>query len=553
MPPDGVSAHFALSPDGTRLVYTARVDDTTQLYVRRIDQLEGQPIPGTNGAYQPFFSPDGEWVGFFTQDSDQKLKKVSVTGGEAQTVCDVRSLASGGSWASDDTIVFSARGESGPRQLFRVPSAGGTPQVLATPNRERREDGHAWPEFLPGSRSVLFTTLAYRAHIAVLSLETGEYRTLIEGGYNAHYVPTAHIVFVRQGALWAVPFDLGRLETTGPETPILQGLQVDSGTRSAPYAFSGDGLLVYVPGDDVSVGPKRSLVWVDREGREEPLAADPGRYTRPLISPDGSRLVVGLADSGNADIWIYDLEREKFSRLTFDAAFDWIPLWTPDARRVIFTSDRDGRAQNLYWKAADGTGQVERLTTSENTQYAHSSSPDGKMLAICGPNPGTNFDLGVLSMEGERTATPLLETEFSEVVPVISPDGHWMAYVFDDGESSEIYVRPFPDVEGGKWQISSGGGRTAVWGPDGRELFYRSGEAMMVVSIETEPTFVPGSPELLFADRYYADTGHYFDISRDGQRFLMMKEVEQTRETPAQLIVVENWFEELKRLVPKEN
>ncbi len=550
---NGVSANLTLSPDGRRLVYAARVDGTTQLYTRPIDQLEAQPIPDTEGAYRPFFSPDGEWVGFFTLGSDRKLKKVSLRGGEARTLCDVRSPSTG-SWASDNTIVFSSRGDSG-EQLFRVSATGGTPQVLTTPNRERGERSHSGPEILPGGHSVLFTisSAGYRArNIAVLSLETGEYQTLIERGYNAHYAPSGHVVFVREAELWAVPFDLGRLEKTGAEAPILQGIQVDERRQSVPFSFSDDGLLVYVPGDYVDKGPKRRLVWVDRQGREEPLAAEAARYTRPQLSPDGSRLAVDITDSDNSDIWIYDLARKTFSRLTFDPARDELPVWTPDNLRVIFSSTRGGGAFNLFWKAADGTGQVERLTTSTNDQFAHSCSLNGDTLLFCGPTRGsTPFDLGVMQLGNESSAKPLLETQFiHEVVPIISPDGHWVAYQSNESGRGEVYVRPFPNAEEGQWQVSRGGGFTPVWGPDGRKLFYRSGQAMMVVAIETEPTFAAGSPEFLFTDRYYANVGLYFDISRDGQRFLMMQEVEQTQETSTQLIFVENWFEELKRLVP---
>ncbi|MFQ5924347.1 MAG: hypothetical protein ACE5M4_16045, partial [Anaerolineales bacterium] len=260
-------------------------------------------------------------------------------------------------------------------------------------------------------------------------------------------------------------------------------------------------------------------------------------------------------DSGNTDLWIYELGREKLTRLTFDPAADWFPLWTPDGLRVVFGSSRDGGEGNLFWKAADGTGQVERLTTSPNRQASYSFSPDGKRLVFLEGNPKTSADLGVLLMEGEPTPQPLLQTQFNETRAAISPDGRWIAYRSDESGRFEVYVRPFPNVEEGKWQISRDGGASPLWGPEGRELFYRSGEAMeamMVVTIETEPTFTARSPEVLFTGRYYTGLGRQYDISPDGQRFLMMKKGGQTEETSArpELIVVQNWFEELKRLVP---
>ena len=553
--PNGVSSNLALSPDGTRLVYTARVDGTTQLYMRRIDQLEAEVVPGTNGADRPFFSPDGEWVGFFTRGSDRKLKKVSVSGGQPQILCDVQGSGAG-SWGPDDTIVISAREDSGTIQLFRVAAAGGRPEILTSPDRERGERSHRQPEILPGGNSVLFTigSVGHLAwSIAVLSLESGEYRTVIERGYNAHYVPTGHVVFALEGQLWAVPFDLSQLETTGPQTPILQGIQVDSGRGILPFSSSGDGLLVYVPGADVAAGLKRSLVWVDRQGNEEFLAMEPGRYDRPQVSPDGSRVAVAATGSGTSDIWIYDLGREQLSRLTFDSADDMLPLWSPDGLRVFFSSNRGGQPYNLFWKAADGTGQAQRLTTSSNDQYVHSCSPDGKILAFCGPNPGTSMDLGLLSMGSESTAVQVFKAEFSEAVPAISPYGNWMAYASNETGSKEVFVHPFPNLEGGKWQISSGGARTQpVWGPDSDELFYLDDQAMMVVPLETGPTLVAGNPKVLFPDRRYYIGDGYFDISPDGQRFLMMKVVAQAEKTSTQFVFVENWFEELKRQVPTE-
>ncbi len=341
----------------------------------------------------------------------------------------------------------------------------------------------------------------------------------------------------------AVPFDLARLEVTNDPVLILEGVRQGN---TVDYALSDEGTLVYVPFR--TSGIKRSLVWVDRKGQEEPLASEQRGYEGPRISPDGSRLAVSVSESGAEDVWIYDLERETLTRLTFDPATDHNPVWTPDGQRIVFNSGRVGPGRNLFWKAADGTGQVERLTTSPNNQTAHSFSPDGKRLVF---RDLATRDLQVLSMEGERTSQPLFQSQFNENKGMISPDGHWIAYDSNESGRRQIYVRPFPNVEEGKWQISRNGGTEPVWARRGQELFYRNGGAMIVVGFKTEPTFTAGNPVVLFRGRYgTSETGVNYDISPDGQRFLMIKEADEDEGQPGQINVVLNWFEELKRLVP---
>ncbi|MDA2939314.1 protein kinase, partial [Acidobacteria bacterium AH-259-A15] len=366
-----------LSPDGKRLAYVARSGGTTQLYVRALDQLEGTVLSGTEGAQVPFFSPDGQWVGF---TAGGKLKKVSVSGGAVVTLC-AATNTNGASWGPDDTIIFTPSTNTG---LFRVPAAGGTPEEITVPDPEKGEPSHRYPQILPGGKWVLFsagvTGSFDDANIVVRSLETGERKVVHRGGYYPHYVPTGHLVFMHEATLFAVPFDLDRLELTGAPAPILEGVLPDPTFGEAQFAFSQTGTLIYLPGGEGG-GGLRSLVWVDREGHEEPLAAEPRRYWAPRVSPDGSRLAIDVA-AGNTDVWIYDLAHETPTRLTFDAAIDGVPLWTPDGLRVVFQSGRDGGAFNLFWKAADGTGPVERLTTSPNPQIAYSFSRDGKSLVF---------------------------------------------------------------------------------------------------------------------------------------------------------------------------
>ncbi|MFQ5930120.1 MAG: hypothetical protein ACE5MK_10490, partial [Acidobacteriota bacterium] len=418
---------------------------------RAMDQLEARPIRGTQGgARSPFFSPDGQWVGF---KAEGQLKKVSLSGGPPVTLCDASTLGRA-SWGADDRIVFG----QGPEGIWQVLATGGTKELLISVDASKNESAHG-PQILPGGKAVLFTVgLGHNwdeAQILAQSLETGERKVLIQGGRDARYVPTGHLVYARAGRLLAVPFDLARLEVTGGRVPIVEGIRQTSvfPTAAAPFSFSDLGSLVYVP--EIGAEIERTLVWMDRKGHEERLAADAHSYMHPRVSPDGTRLAITLTEPDNMDVWVYDLARQTLTRLTFDPAADQSPLWTPDGLRVVFRSAREGGDFNLFWKAADGTGQVERLTRSPNSQYPYSFSRDGKRLFFVELNPETRYDIHVLSMEGERSSKPLLQTEFSENTPAISPDTRWMAYSSNESGQFEVYVRPFPNVDEGKWLISS--------------------------------------------------------------------------------------------------
>lgn len=497
----GLLTHVALSPDGRRLAYAARVDGSTQLYLRELDQLEARPITGTEGAYRPFFSPDGEWIGFISDETDAKLKKVAVRGGAPQTLADTPAYSGGGSWmGSEDSIVFSSQDPAGGRGLFKISAAGGARELLLQSNEQ---EGYVTPEVLPGDQAVLFANRpgvggggnARDGSIGVLSLATGEVKALIQGGYRPRYAPTGHIVFVRTGDLWAVPFDIASLEKTGPEIPIVQGVQQGGFLGGAAYAFSSDGVLMYVPGGDTDAGATRTLVWVDRNGQAEPLDAERGYYLYPRVSPDGEHLAVTALTTGNFDVWIHDLARRTASRLTFGPSIESGPLWTPDSTRVAFSSV----GESLFWQAADGTGQAERLVES-TTARANAFSSDGGQLVFSEQSP--TWDVHVLALEGENAPRPLIQTPAGEYLASVSPDGRWLAYTSDESGREQVYVRPFPDVDSGKWQISQDGGAEPTWGPAGRELFYRNGEAMLAVAVETESQFAAGRPEELFRGIY---------------------------------------------------
>ncbi len=442
--------------------------------------------------------------------------------------------------------------------LSRVSAAGGEPQALTT--LADGENGHYRPHFLPGGKALLFTVWSgslETAQIAVLSLDSGEYRTLVGGTYP-RYAPSRHIVFAREASLWAVPFDVEALEVTGTPVPVTEGVQVDIGFGSAQFDIASDGTLLYATGG--ASGQVRTLVWVDRSGREERLTVEPRRYTYPRISPDGTRIALDVRDQDN-DIWIWDINRQTLTRLTFDPATDEYPMWTPDGTHVAFGSRRAG-ASNLFWKAADGTGAAQRLNESANPQFPYAFSPDGSRLVFRdGGGGGGLADLGILTLEGGSEA--LLATAFNERNAEISPDGRWLAYQSNASGQDEIYVRPFPNVDEGRWQISRTGGTRPLWAPDGSELFYldttiRPGfsRGIMAVPIETEPGFAAGNPTVAYDADISArnsEQGRTYDISPDGERFLIIRRVGSDEGSPAELILVQNWLEELKRLAPPEN
>jgi eukaryotic-like serine/threonine-protein kinase len=540
----------ALSPDGTHLAYVARQGGTQQLYLRAMDSLEGKPIPGTEGGVSPFFSPDGQWIGFF---AGNKLMKVSVSGGAAVTLGDA-AFPRGASWGSLGMIAFAPTTVGA---LQQVSDAGGTPQPLT--RLEKGEISHRWPEFLPGGKAVLFaagpTAMNFtNARVAVQSIGTGERRNLLQGGMSPRYTPSGHLVYAQGGTLMAVPFDPQRLAVTGTAVPVAEGVLESPVSGAAQYSFSATGSLVYVLGGVQSVQSK--LVWVSRNGAEQPLTAPAHAYVFPRLSPEGRRVAVGITES-ESQTWLYDLSRETLTRFTFEGNYNPVSVWTPDGKRIAFESNKEG-TPNIFWQLADGSGGLERLTTSEYVNAPFSWSPDGQLLAFIELNPTTGFDIWVLRVgdpsagSGQvRKAQPFLRTRFNETEARFSPDGRWLVYISDESGRYEIYVQPYPGP-GGKWQISTEGGTEPVWNPNGRELFYRSGDRMMAVDIATQPGFAAGKPRMLFEGRYEPPPVLIanYDVSPDGQRFLMLKPNEQAQAAPTQINVVLNWFEELKQKVP---
>jgi dipeptidyl aminopeptidase/acylaminoacyl peptidase len=431
-----------------------------------------------------------------------------------------------------------------------VPDAGGTPQPLT--HLETGERTHRWPEFLPDGKAVLFAastaTSAYlnSSQVAVQLVGTGEPRNLIQGATHPRYASSGQLIYAQGGSLMAVSFDSHRLAVTGAAVPVMEGVVQSSATGAAQYSFSAAGSLVYVPGGIQA--SQRRLVWVDRKGVEQALPVQAHAYRYPRFSPDGRSVAVTIEES-DSHIWVYDLARETLTRFTFQGGVNLMGAWRPDGKRIAFQSNKEG-APNLFWQLADGSGGLERLTTSDYNQTPNSWSPDGQLLAFIEANPTTGYDIWVLRM-GDRKALPFLKTSFNESAPRFSPDGRWLAYVSDESGRWEIYVQLYPGP-GGKWQISAQGGTEPVWNPNGRELFYRSGDKIMAVDIATQPGFTAGKPRMLFEGQYVTTPATFpnYDVSPDGQRFLMLKPAEQAQAAPTQINVVLNWFEELKQKVP---
>jgi serine/threonine protein kinase/Tol biopolymer transport system component len=539
----------ALSPDGTHLAYVGRQNGSQQLYLRAMDSLEANPIPGTEGAVSPFFSPDGQWLGFFTGGT---LKKVSVTGGAALPLS-VAADSGGASWGSQGVIAFAANTIA---PLQQVSEAGGMAQPLT--RLEKGENNHRWPEFLPSGKAVLFAAGVgaatwTNAQIVVRSVATGEQRNL-QAGTQPRYAPSGHLLYAQGGSLMAVPFDPQRLTTMGAAVPVVEGVLQSPSTGAAQYSISPTGSLVYVPGN--IQGAQCRLIFVNRNGVEQPLAAPAHVYQFPRLSPDGRRVCVGIAEQ-ETQLWQYDLSRETLTRFTFEGSVNQNASWTPDGKRIAFVSSKDG-PQNAYWQLADGSGGLERLTSSTYANVPMSWSPDGKLLVFIEVNPTTGYDIWMMRMSDPltssgqiRKALPFLRTPFNESAPHFSPDGRWLAYVSDESGRWEVYVQPYPGP-GGKWQISTEGGTEPLWNPRGRELFYRSGDKMMAVDITTQLGFAAGKPRMLFEEQYLLSplTALNYDVSSDGERFLMLKPSEQAQAAPTQINVVLNWFEELKQKVP---
>lgn len=547
----------AISPDGRQVAFASTESPAlnklvqipgspARMIVRSLGDREPRVLPGSEGAYCPFFSPDGSQLAFFGPSG---LVTVP-TGGGVPVLLAPATNGVGGSWGRDGTIVYAPHWSGG---LWRIAAGGGEPRQVTTLDPTNNEAGHRWPHLLPDGKSVLLTIktgdlLTFNdAQIAVASLETGEHRVLFTGGMGARYVPTGHILFCRGTTIYAAPFDLDTLELTGPSAPVLDRVEADDWDGSAHFSVADNGTLLYLPDGPINdVGRELDLVWVDRDGTETPAMNERRGYLAPVLSPDGTLVAAGVSAT-NGNLWIGSLASGTFSRLTFGSGNSLGPVWTPDGTRIAFLSDRDSSG-DIFWMPADGSGAAELIYRSPTGSVAPSSwSPDGKTLLFVEVRPETGADLWQLRIGGEGEPEPLVATRFDEGEAVFAPDGKWFAYTSTESGRPEVYLRPSLRP-GGKVRISYGGGHAPRWSRDGSELFYWSPDGMVATAIRTEPAPQVGASEVLFDGSDY-DLGS-FDVAADG-RFLLVKG-EAVDTDLRHLTLVLNWFEELKRLAPVE-
>ncbi|HEY5617539.1 MAG TPA: protein kinase [Vicinamibacterales bacterium] len=540
--PTAAGTLVAISPDGRTLIYRSNQNGVFRLYRRAMDQLEATPIGDENAGEAPFFSPDGQWLAFSVGTT---LKKVSILGGPSLTLATLPSpTIRGGAWGEDDTMILGG-GAAGSGGLLRVRATGGTPEPLVMPDAARL----LWyPQILPGGRAVLFTSSEARpdaGELQIVVLETGERRTLLAGSAG-RVLPSGHLVFLRGGTLWAAAFNLETLAVAGNPMPLVEGIRVEPG-GAVQFAVADAGTLAYLPG---GTSASRRLFWIDRQGREAAIDAPPRRYYHPRLSPEGDRIALDVRDQ-EADVWVWQLTRNTLTRLTFDPAFDFTPTWTPDGKQVIFVSEREKTVAAAFRQAADGTGTTERLGTTDKRRLTGTVlSPDGTRLLLQAVSPDSGEDILVMSLNGDRRIEPLLSTRFTERNAELSPNNRWIAYQSNESGSYEIYVRPFPGVSDGRWQVSTDGGTRPAWNRNGRELLYVTlTGTLMSVPVETGNAFSSGSAaRVVDLSAAAQDLGRFYDVSPDGRRFLIAREDAQPAD--AQIHIVRNWLEELRRLVP---
>jgi len=527
----------AVSPDGRHLAFAARSEGKDQLWIRDLNALAARPIPGTEGGYDPFWSPDSRSVAFFTSS---KLKKVDIGGGPALMVCDAFQ-GRGGSWNQNDVIVFTP---ALAMPLSRVAAAGGTATAVTTLDESAGENSHRFPWFLPDGRHFLFTAQSgdrEKTAIYVGDLESKERRRLFAAASNAVYTPPGLLLFMRERTLMAQPFDAAGLRTTGDPFPAAEQVDYVRSTIQGQFAVSQTGVLAYYSG---GAAPSSQLTWFDRGGKPLGTVGPPGIMESPAISPDGGTVAVDRLDAqlGTFDLWLHDLAHATDSRFTFDPNMDRSPVWSPDGSRILFVSNRTGK-YGLYQKAATSAGKEELLYETAGLAFTTDWSRDGRFAIFDRLASKTGYNLWILPLAGDRKPFPFLQSEFSERDGKLSPDGRWLAYESNETGVFEVYVQAFPGKEG-KWQVSAKGGSRPLWSRDGKELFYIAGDnKLMAMDVKGGARFEHGLPKALFEARTpgYAS----FDVTPDGKRFLLVNSLEQGANPP--MTVVVNWHAGLKQ------
>ena len=547
-PPGVITLPFSLSPDGKRLVAVVNGERGSVLWVRLLDQLSGQVLQGTEGANSVFWSPDSRYVGFV---AGGKLMRVDLIGAPPQTICDAPGIAYGGTWNSDGIILFGS--ETG---LLQVAATGGPVRPATELDKTRGETSHARPSFLPDGQHFLFLARSgENSAIFVDSLEKKGRKFLLNSQTQAVFAPPNQLLYLRENTLLAHQFDLDRLELVGDPVPIAERVVGNFVTGAAMFSVGETGQLAYRVGSNITL--RRELGFVDRDGKPQgaPFGAGRGNYQNPVLSPDDQRVAVNRAEQGS-DIWILDRVRGGSTKFTFAPEADDHPLWSPDGKRIAFSSTRDGQVANLYEKPSGGAGQEQPLLKSDHAKTPTDWSRDGRFIIYEDRNPKTGVDLMVLPMTGDRKPVEYLRTPFNEGKARFSPDGKWVAYTSDESGLPEVYVQSFPP-KGSKWLISTAGGNQPRWRPDGKELFYLSpiaDDQFMAVDILSAPAdtdFKIGVPKKLFITNVFTSGGEQrnsYDVTRDG-RFLLNGGVGASAAPPVRSVVtlVLNWATDLKK------
>jgi Tol biopolymer transport system component len=529
----------AVSPDGRLIAFSAQgADGIVSLYVRAIDGVAPRLLPGTEGGAMPFWSPDSRNIGFY---ADGQLKRIPAAGGPALTLCDVGVVGRGGAWNSDGVIIF-APSPSGP--LHKVTDGGGQPTPVTHVDTTKGETSHRWPQFLPDGKHFLFFTryggvgtTNENNGIQIGSLDGSPPTLLLRTQANAAYA-TGYLLFLRDTTLMAQPFDPDRLTLSGDAMPVAEQVQKEVASAVGVFAASDTGVLIYQTGGEV-IGS--SLFWRDRTGKQTSVLGDRAGYMDLRLSPDHQKVAVSMLDPrvGPPDIWIYDVARGLRSRFTFDPAADRWPVWSPDGTRVAFSSNRTGLFK-LYVRSYAGSGTEEPVLESDRDQILDDWSPDGRYLLYeTRGDPKTRTDVWAVPLIGDRKSFPVLQTAYREVEAMFSPDGHWVAYNSDESGRSEVYVTSFPGP-GRRWQVSATGGVQPRWSRTGKEIFFDGpGERLMAAAVSAQgDTFDVGRIEPLFEVRSQRP-GNVFDVTPDGQRFLVNTASESQSSAPMTLVV--NW------------
>jgi serine/threonine-protein kinase len=539
-----------LSPDGSLLAFVASSEGESRLYLRALSDTTARAVPGTEGVSNPVFSPDGKEIAFFASG---RLKKTTLDGvvstiSEAGSDGDPRGIA----WLPDGTVVFASIA-AGP--LLQVLSSGGPTHAITALDEKKGERTHRWPAPLPGGK-LLFTvgTLGSpdnydRATIEAVDLASGKRQVLLEGASSARYAASGHLLYVRESILYAVPFDVASLSVRGTPVQVLRGINGDTTTGASHLAVAENGTIAYAPGSALAAANR--LVWVDRQGKTRPIGLPQGLYFDPRLSPDGTRVAVTwqTLTAGNGDIWVSDLARNTFTRLSFsEGALS--PVWSADGRTIYYSAiDPSGRKTTIMRRPADGSRAAERVGVVEARAYLQAVTPDEKTILLDYQVVGTSGkgEVMTLALAENTKPQPLVTSVFDEYGGTWSPDRRWLAYQSDESGRAEVYVRD-TSSGGGRWQVSTSGGEEPHWSPDGRVLYYRNESQLMAVAVDTRTTFAPQPPQLLLNGVYNlrSDTGISYAVAPTGDRFLMVRLTEENN--PPTLTVVTNWFDELKRL-----